>query len=115
MKMVIAYIPPSVMSAVVKALQDIPEVPGASIGEIRGFGRGRGQRERESLATEMGPSDTLRKLRVETMIPDEIEDKVVKTIRDAANKGVYGNGKIYVTSLERAMKIRTGEEGEEAL
>lgn len=115
MKMVIAYIPPSVMSAVIKALQDIPEVPGASIGEVHGFGRGRGQRDRESLATEIGQSDTLRKLRLETMIPDEIEEKVVRTIRDTANTGVYGNGKIYVTSLERAVRIRTGEEGDAAL
>ena len=115
MKMVVAYIPPFVKDVVLKALQDTPELPGASIGEVHGFGRGRGARERESLATELGNHGTLRKLRLETMVPDELEDVVVQKIREAANIDQAGNGKIYVLSLDRAVRIRTGEEGDGAL
>lgn len=115
MKMVIAYVPPFVQEKVVKALQDIPELPGASFMDIRGFGRGRGKKELEPLATELSTSGTLRKLRVEVMIPDSLEDTVVNAIKESAHTGTRGNGKIYVTSLERALMIRTGEEGDAGL
>lgn len=115
MKMIIAYVPPFVMEKVVKALQGIPEVPGASVTEVQGFGRGRGRKDLESLATEIGQSGTLRKVRIETMVPDAAEDLVVKAIQEAASMGKPGNGKIYVVAVERALKIRTGEEGEAGL
>jgi nitrogen regulatory protein PII len=115
MKMIIAYIPPFMMEKVVKALQEIPEVPGASVTEVQGFGRGRGRKDLESLATEIGQSGTLRKLRIETMVPAAVADQVVEVIREAAAMGRPGNGKIYVVPLERAVKIRTGEEGDAGL
>ncbi len=115
MKMVIAYIQTFMMEKVMKALQDIPGVPGASVMECRGFGRGRARGESAVLATEVATQGTLRKLRVETMIPDELEDRVVRAIREAALTGNRGDGKVYVASLERAMRIRTAEEGDAAL
>lgn len=115
MKMVIGYIHPFMAEKVIKALQDIPEVPGASLVEVRGFGRGRGKREREGIVTEMAKFGTLRKIRVETIVPDQVVDRVFQTIRDAAYTGSLGDGKIYVMSVERAMRIRTGEENDAGL
>ena len=109
MKLVIAYIHPFMAEKVIKALQEIPEVPGASLVEVRGFGRGRGKREKEGIVTEMAKFGTLRKVRVETIIPDQIEDRVFQTIRDVAYTGSPGDGKIYVMPVERAVRIRTGE------
>ena len=115
MKMVVAYIHPFMAEKVIKALQEIPDVPGASLVEVRGFGRGRGKREKEGIVTEMAKFGTLRKMRVETIIPDHIEDRVFQTIRDAAYTGSPGDGKIYVMPIERAVRIRTGEQGEAGL
>ena len=115
MKMVIAYIQSHMGEKVMHALQSIPEVPGATLIEVRGFGRGRGKGEASALATPITEWGTLRKLRVETMVADELVDKVVKAIRDAGYTGHYGDGKVYVTSIESALRIRTAEEGEAAL
>lgn len=115
MKMIIAYIQAHMGEKVMRALQDIPEVPGASLIEIRGFGRGRGKGEASALATQVAQWGTLRKLRIETMVSDSLVDKVVKTIREAAHTGSYGDGKIYVTSIESALRVRTGEVGDVAL
>jgi nitrogen regulatory protein PII len=112
MKMVVAYIHPFMAEKVIKALQEIPEVPGASLVEVRGFGRGRGKREKEGIVTEMAQFGTLRKIRVETIIPDNTVDLVFHTIRDAAYTGSPGDGKIYVMPVERAVRIRTGELGD---
>ena len=115
MKMIIAYIQSYMAQKVMEALQDIPEIPGASLTEVRGFGRGRGRGETAALATQVARFGTLRKQRIETMIPDEMEDQVVKLIQEAARSGNYGDGKVYVVQLEHAVRIRTGEEGPEAL
>jgi len=115
MKMVIAYIQPFTADQVVKALQAIPQVVGATLTECQGFGRGRGSVEAEPLATEKDRFGTLRKMRVESMIPDNLEETVVQAIRTAAYTGRNGDGKIYVTSIHRAVRIRTGQEGEAGL
>ena len=115
MKMVIAYIQSHMGEKVMSALQAIPEVPGASLVEVRGFGRGRGKGEASALATQVAQWGTLRKLRIETVIPDALEEKVVKVLREAAFTGSYGDGKIYVTSIDSAMRIRTAEVGDAAL
>jgi len=57
----------------------------------------------------------IKKRRVEVMVPDRLEEAVVETIRPAARTGRKGDGKIYVVPLERAVRIRTGEEGEAAV
>ena len=111
MKMVTAYFQPFVTDKVIGALQDIPEVPGVSLVEVRGFGRGRGKREFAALAVQSSEYNTLRKVRIETIIPDQLENQVVETIRKAAFTGRHGDGKIYVTEVQRAVRIRTGEEG----
>ena len=115
MKMVIAYVQPFVAERVVKALQEIQGLPGATVIECHGFGRGRGNSDAEPLTATSERFSTLRKIRVETMIPDELEDVVLSTIRSAAHTGSHGDGKVYVTSIDRALRIRTGEEGEAGL
>lgn len=114
MKMVTAYFQPYAAEKVLRALEEIPDVPGVSLIEVRGFGRGRGRREFAALAAQSSEHNTLRKLRIETVIPDHVEDRVVETIRNAAYSGRHGDGKIYVTEIQRAVRIRTGEEGTDA-
>lgn len=114
MKMVIAYLPPFAFERVARALQAIPEVSGASFTEIRGFGRERGKLDSEPLVTELAQFGTFRRLRVETIIADELEDRVVSAIRDAVCADAEGGGKIYVAAIERALNIRAGRQGEAA-
>jgi nitrogen regulatory protein PII len=114
MKMVTAYFQPYVTDKVARALQEIADVPGLSLIEVRGFGRGRGKREFAALAVQTSEYNTLRKVRIETVIPDHLEDEVVEAIRKAAFTGHHGDGKIYVTEIRRAVRIRTGEEGNAA-
>jgi nitrogen regulatory protein PII len=112
MKLVIAFIQPFMVEKVVQALQRIDGLSGASIGQVHGFGRGRGQAERSTRREELlGISP---RARVETVVPDRLEKDVVEAIRHAAHTGRKGDGKIYVVPVEQAVRVRTGEEGEAA-
>ena len=111
MKMVIAYVQPFMASHVVHALHQVPGVSGASFVRVRGFGRGR---SREGPTPEV-LLDGADRVRVEVMVSDDLEDLVVRTIRQAAHTGNSGDGKVYVAELRRAVRIATGEEGDRAI
>ena len=106
MRSVIAFVQPFMAEKVVHALQAIDELSGATFTRVRGFGR---NRARAARFTEEGIVGTSDKVRVEAMIPDALEDRVVQAIRDAARTGKPGDGKIYVVAVERAVRIRTGD------
>ena len=100
-------------------LEDVREalmelgIEGLTVTEVKGFGRQKGQTE-----TYRGAEyavNFLPKVKVEVAIPDEATDKVVKAIQDSASTGRIGDGKVFVYDLEKAVRIRTGETGEEAL
>lgn len=110
MKKVTAYVQPSMAGKVTQALHRVPWLSGASFTEARGFGRGR--TNGVLLATEEELTGTVPKVRVEVVVPDELEDVVVQAIQGAARTGNRGDGKIYVTPVHRAVRISTGEEGE---
>lgn len=112
MKLVIAIIKPFKLDDVRDALSEVG-ITGMTVTEVRGFGRQKGHTELYRGAEYV--VDFLPKLKLEIAVPDERVERVVETIRETAASGRIGDGKIFVTHLERAVRVRTGEEGDPAL
>jgi len=112
MKLVVAIIKPFKIEDVTEALHAIG-APGATLTEVRGFGRQRGHTEVYRGAEYK--VDYIPKLRVEVIVEDNVADAVVRAICDAARTGKIGDGKYWVIPLETLGRIRTGEIGPEAL
>lgn len=113
MKAVVAFIRPSKEDAVVEALHSVEGLTGASFTHIRGFGRGRGDRSRREI--DEAVTGTLPQLRVDVMTTDVLAPRVVAVITEAAHTGNRGDGKVYVYSVDCAVRISTRETGEAAL
>jgi nitrogen regulatory protein P-II 1 len=113
MKMVIAFVQTFMASAVVDALHAIPELTGATLLKAQGFGRGRAKGSKASAEGEF--VGTHQKVRVEVVVPDALVAHVVGAIIAAARTGNPGDGKICVLPVERVIRIRTGEEGSQAI
>jgi nitrogen regulatory protein P-II 1 len=112
MKKVEAIVRPHLLDAVKTALQEVGVV-GMTVSEVKGFGRQKGHTE-----TYRGSEykvDFLPKVKLEVAIADDLVDKAIEAILATAKTGKFGDGKIFVTDLETAVRIRTGERGEEAL
>ena len=112
MKKVEAVVRPHLLDAVKTALQDVGIV-GMTVSEVKGFGRQKGHTE-----TYRGSEykvDFLPKVMIEVVIADELVEKVIEAVLKTAKTGKFGDGKIFVTSLDNVVRIRTGERGEEAL
>ena len=105
MKVIVAFIQPFMAQRVVDALHRVDRLSGATFTRVRGFGR-----ERAAGATEEELTGTTARVRVEAIVPDDLEADVVTTIRDAARTGRKGDGKIYVSPVMRVVRIRTGEQ-----
>jgi nitrogen regulatory protein PII len=112
MKMIIAIIKPFKLDDVRDAIAEAG-IQGMTVTEVRGFGRQKGHTELYRGAEYV--VDFLPKLKLEVAVPDDRVDAVVEAIADAAASGRIGDGKIFVQPLDRARRIRTGEEGDEAL
>jgi nitrogen regulatory protein P-II 1 len=112
MKKVEAIIRPHLLDAVKNALQEAG-VLGMTVSEVQGYGRQRGHTETYRGAEYQ--IEFIPKAKIEVIIPDDIEDAVVQAITRAARTGKFGDGKIFVTSLNDVVRIRTGERGEAAL
>ena len=112
MKLVIAIIKPFKLDEVRAALSEIG-VQGMTVMEVRGFGRQKGHTELYRGAEYT--VDFLPKLRLELAISDEQSDQVIEALCSAARTGKIGDGKIFITPLEQAIRIRTGEQDAEAL
>jgi nitrogen regulatory protein P-II 2 len=106
MKIVMAVIKPFKLDAVREALISIG-VHGLTLTEVKGFGHQRG-RTRTSNGVEHFIS-FVPKIKIEVVIPDDREEKIVETIARAAKTGEIGDGKIFALAVDRAMRIRTGE------
>ena len=112
MKLITAIIKPFKVDDVKDALK-AAGVQGITVTEVRGFGRQGGHSE-----TYRGSEykiDFVPKVRLEVVVADAVADGVIDTIRTAAETGKIGDGKIWVTSVERIVRIRTGEEGDAAI
>ena len=112
MKLVTAIIKPFKMDDVRAALSDIG-VQGVTVTEVKGFGRQRGHTELYRGAEYV--VDFLPKTKVEVAVDEGMLDQVIEAISNAAQTGNIGDGKVFVTSLEQAIRIRTGETGVDAL
>jgi nitrogen regulatory protein P-II 2 len=112
MKLITAIIKPHRLEAVREALTGIG-VEGLTVTEVRGFGRQKGHTE-----IYRGAEYTVSfvpKIKIEVAVPSKLEEQVVQTIKETAETGEIGDGKIFVVDLSAAMRIRTGETGEDAL
>ncbi len=112
MKMITAMVRPTRVDAVKAALVAL-EVVGMTVSDSRGFGRQKGQVERYR-GTEF-TVEFLPKSKVVVVVPDEKVDAALAAILEAARTGEIGDGKIFVTPVEQAIRIRTGDTGEIAL
>ena len=112
MKLIKAIIKPFKLEDVKDALSEIG-IEGMTVLEAKGFGRQKGHTEiyRGSEYT----INFLPKVVVEVAVPDDLSDKVIDTIVNAAKTEKIGDGKVFVLPIEQAIRIRTGEQGEEAL
>jgi nitrogen regulatory protein PII len=111
-KLIEAIIKPSKLDDVRKALNEIGVV-GMTVSESKGFGRQRGHTEIYRGAEYM--VDLLPKLAIEVVVRDEQVEPVIDRIISAANTGKIGDGKIFVSTVENVVRIRTGEQGDAAL
>jgi nitrogen regulatory protein PII len=112
MKMITAIIKPFKLDDVRDAITETG-IQGMTVSEVRGFGRQKGHTELYRGAEYV--VDFLPKLKLEVAVPDDRVEAVVEAIADSAASGRIGDGKIFVQPLEQAVRIRTGEEGDEAL
>ena len=112
MKKVEAIIKPYKLEDVKEALTDI-DVNGMTISEVKGYGRQQGHSELYRGAEYI--VDLIPKVKVEVIITEDRVQEVVDTIAKSAHTGKIGDGKIFVSSIEKTIRIRTGEEDEEAI
>ncbi len=112
MKLITAIVKPFKLDDVREALSEIG-VQGITVTEVKGFGRQKGHTELYRGAEYV--IDFLPKVKIETAVPDDIADQVIEAIAGSARTGKIGDGKIFVSALEQAIRIRTGEAGAEAL
>jgi nitrogen regulatory protein P-II 1 len=112
MKKIEAIVKPFKLDEVKEALQGIG-IQGMTVTEVKGFGRPKGHTELYRGAEYV--VDFLPKIKVELAVSDELVDKAVQAIVQAANTGRIGDGKIFVTDIEEAIRIRTGERGPDAV
>ena len=112
MKLIKAIIKPFKLEEVKEALAEVG-IEGMTVSEVKGFGRQKGHTEiyRGSEYT----VDFLPKVKIETVVPDDLVSKAVDAIAAAAKTGKIGDGKIFVLNVENAIRIRTDESGSDAL
>jgi len=112
MKLVTAIIKPFKLDDVRESLSEIG-VQGITVTEVKGFGRQKGHTELYRGAEYV--VDFLPKVKLEAAVNDNLLDQVIEAISKAANTGKIGDGKIFVTTLEQVIRIRTGESGPDAI
>ena len=112
MKLVTSIIKPFKVDEVREALSELG-ISGMTLTEVKGFGRQKGHTELYRGAEYV--VDFLPKVKIECIVAESALDEVIEAISKVANTGKIGDGKIYVTSIERIVRIRTGEEGEQAI
>ncbi len=111
MKHIIAYIKPHKLDDVTESLRHIDQLTGMTVLEVKGFGRG----SKTEASAEEQLSDFVRHLKIEIFCRDLIAEQIVRAIESAAHTGLRGDGKIYVSQISDALRISTGERGENAV
>lgn len=112
MKKIEAIVKPFKLDDIKEALSDVG-IYGMTVTEVNGYGRQKGHKEIYRGAEYV--VDFVPKIKIEIVVSDERVDEAVKTVRDAANSGKIGDGKIFILPVEQVIRVRTGETGTEAL
>jgi len=112
MKLITAIVKPFKLDDVRESLSEIG-VQGITVTEVKGFGRQKGHTELYRGAEYV--VDFLPKVKIEVAVAENLVEQTIEAITKAANTGKIGDGKVFVSSLEQAIRIRTGESGEEAI
>jgi nitrogen regulatory protein PII len=116
MKMIAAVVQPFMLTKVTRALEEIEDFPGMTIFEVQGYGREKAHPEAAEPRRHIEDVvDYVNKTRIEIAASDEMAAQILRVLRDVAHTGNRGDGKIFVWSLETAIRIRTGETGDAAL
>lgn len=105
MKEIKAFLRPQMLDAVVDAIEELPGAPGLTVSTVRGFGHRRAG----------GASQMTERIKLEMMVPDEDVERVLAVIAERARTGRTGDGKIFVSEVVDAMRIRTGERARDAV
>jgi nitrogen regulatory protein P-II 1 len=113
MKEIKAIIRPFKLLDVSEALKDIEGLPGVTVSEIRGFGKGRATNSKDKVIYEM--VDFVPRIQLEVVVDDAMVDEVVNVIQKCSHTGNTGDGKIFVVNVEETVKIRTNERGKDAI
>lgn len=113
MKEIKAYIKPHKLGAVTLALHGIEGLTGMSLSEVRGFGRSKARNAPHRPTDDL--MDYVPHVKIEIVCRDEVAKTVADVIQKAAHTGLRGDGKIYVSSIDDALRIQTGERGEDAV
>ena len=113
MKEIKAFIQPYMKPDVLDALEQIEELPGLTISEVSGWGRSRGAHTDSPI--HVGPHRFAPKIKLEIVVPDHLCEIIVETIEAHARTGKPGDGKVFVYDVTGAVRIRTGERGDEAI
>jgi nitrogen regulatory protein P-II 1 len=113
MKEIKAIVQPFQLSAVVEALEQIPDLPGLTVFDVRGFGR-QGARHAHDAIEDDGVLYA-KKVQIELVVPERLVEEVIRTIGQAAHTGSPGDGKVFASEVSEALRIRSGERGEHAL
>jgi nitrogen regulatory protein PII len=112
MKLIVAIIKPFKLEDVRAALSELG-VQGMTVSEVKGFGRQKGHTEIYRGAEYV--VSFVPKVKIETVVASTLADRAIEAIRRVANTGQIGDGKIFVSSIDRAVRIRTGESDDAAL
>jgi nitrogen regulatory protein PII len=112
MKQIVAIIKPFKLDDVRESLSEVG-VAGMTVCEVKGFGRQKGHTELYRGAEYV--VDFVPKMKIEMVVDDDAVDRAIEAINNAARTGKIGDGKIFVTTVEQAVRIRTGETGSEAI
>ncbi len=113
MKEIKAYIKPHKLTAVTLALHKLEGLTGMSVVDVRGFGRGKAKDAPYRIVEDL--VDYIPHVKIEIVCLDELVEDIVSTIENIAHTGLRGDGKIYVSSVEEAVRIATGERGNSAV
>jgi nitrogen regulatory protein P-II 1 len=113
MKEIKAIIRPSKLMEVTEELHGIEGLPGVTVSEIKGFGKGRAKNAKDKVVYEM--VDFIPRIQLEVVVNDEMVAEVVNVIQKFSHTGNTGDGKIFVVNVEETVKIRTNERGRDAI
>lgn len=113
MKEIKAIIRPSKLLEVTEELHAIEGLPGVTVSEIKGFGKGKAKNAKDSVVYEM--VKFIPRIQLEVVVNDEMVAEVVNVIQKYAHTGNTGDGKIFVSTVDDIVKIRTNERGKDAL